>query len=114
MQVPAIEKEWIASGKEKLEFEGQNEKIQAFINGPRWSRSPLSYFYGFPSHIKHIEQSRRGWSGQIIQPILIFGVDLVQTETGYAFVLQSDKPRINSAFLSDKSLFGITGTVLFS
>lgn len=104
LQVPAMEKEWIASGKEKLEFEGQNEKIQAFINGPRWSRSPLSYFYGFPCHIKHIEQSRRGWSGQIIQPILIFGIDLVQTETGYAFVLQSDRPRINSAFLTDKSL----------
>ena len=104
LQVPAMDKEWIASGKEKLEFEGQNEKIQAFINGPRWSRSPLSYFYGFPCHIKHIEQSRRGWSGQIIQPILIFGIDLVQTETGYAFVLQSDRPRINSAFLTDKSL----------
>lgn len=104
LQVPAMEKEWIASGKEKLELEGQNEKIQAFISGPRWSRSPLSYFYGFPCHIKHIEQSRRGWSGQIIQPILIFGIDLVQTETGYAFVLQSDRPRINSAFLTDKSL----------
>lgn len=104
LQVPAMDKEWIVSGKEKLEFEGQNEKIQAFISGPRWSRSPLSYFYGFPCHTKHIEQSRRGWSGQIIQPILIFGIDLVQTETGYAFVLQSDKPRINSAFLTDKSL----------
>ncbi len=104
LQVPVMEKEWIASGKEHLEFEGQSEKIQAFINGARWSRSPLSYFYGFPCHIKHIEQSKRGWSGQIIQPILIFGVDLLQTENGYAFVLQSDKPRINSAFLTDRSL----------
>lgn len=104
LQVPQLDKEWIVSGKEKLEFEGQNEKIQAFISGPRWSRGPLSYFYGFPCYIKNIEQSRRGWSGQVIQPILIFGVDLIQTETGYSFVLQSDKPRINSAFLTDKSL----------
>jgi len=104
LQVPAIDKEWIFSGKERLEFEGQNEKIQTFINGPRWSRNPLSYFYGFPSYIKHIERSNRGWSGQIIQPILIFGIDLVQTETGYAFVLQADRPRINSAFLTEKSL----------
>lgn len=104
LQVPVLDKEWIISGKERLEFEGQNEKIKTFINGPRWSRSPLSYFYGFPCHIKNIEKSRRGWSGQIIQPILIFGIDLVQTETGYSFVLQSDKPRINSAFLTDKSL----------
>ncbi|MBU1289956.1 AAA family ATPase, partial [Patescibacteria group bacterium] len=104
LQVPVMDKEWVASGKERLEFEGQNEKIQTLINGPRWSRSPLSFFYGFPCHIKHIEQSRRGWSGQIIQPILIFGVDLIRTETGYAFVLQSDRPRINSAFLTDKSL----------
>jgi superfamily I DNA and/or RNA helicase/very-short-patch-repair endonuclease len=105
LQVPSsLGEEWVTSGKERLEFEGQNEHFQSFINGPRWSRSPLSYFYGFPCHVKHIEQSRRGWSGQIIQPILIFGVDLIQTETGYAFVLQSDRPRINSAFLTDKSL----------
>lgn len=104
LQVPPMEKEWIVSGKEKLEFENQNEKIQAFINGPRWSRNPFSYFYGFPCHIKHIEQSKQRWSGQIIQPILIFGIDLVQTETGYAFILQSDRPRINSAFLTDKIL----------
>lgn len=104
LQVPPLDKEWIISGKERLEFEGQNEKIQAFISGSRWSKSPLSYFYGFPCHIKNIEQSKRGWSGQIIQPILIFGVDLIQTEAGYSFVLRSDKPRINSAFLTDKSL----------
>ena len=101
LQVPAMEQEWVASSKENLEFEGPNEKIQAFINGPHWSRSPLSYFYGFPCRVKHIEQSRR----QIIQPILIFGIDPVQTETGgYAFVLQSDRPRINFDFLTDKGL----------
>jgi len=105
LQVPhSDEKEWVTSGKERLDFNGQNEKVQTFINGPRWSRSPLSYFYGFPCHTKYIKQSQKGWTGHIIQPILIFGIDLVRTETGYAFILQSDRPRINSKFLTDKSL----------
>lgn len=104
LQVPAMEQEWVISGKEKLVLEKQDKKVQMFINGPRWSRNSLSYFYGFPCHIKHIAQSRRGWSGQIIRPILIFGVSLVKTETGHAFVLQADKPRINSAFLTDRRL----------
>jgi very-short-patch-repair endonuclease/RecA/RadA recombinase len=105
LQVPSsVEKEWVTSGKERLEFEDQNEHLQSFLKGPRWSRGSLPYFYGFPCHVKYIERSQRGWSGYIIQPILIFGIDLVQTKTGYAFVLQSDRPRINSAFLTDKGL----------
>lgn len=104
LQVPAMEKEWIASGKEKLEFDGQNAKIQTFISSPRLSRSPISYFYGFPCHVKHIAKSKNGWSGQIVQPILIFSIDLIQTENEYAFVLQSDRPRVNSAFIFNNSL----------
>jgi len=105
LQVPCdYGEEWIISGKEKLELGGQNGKIQSFINGPKWSLMSLSYFYGFPCHVKYIKKSRGGWSGQVIQPILIFGIDLIQSETGYTFILQSDRPRINSAFLTDKNL----------
>ncbi|MGI9558859.1 MAG: AAA domain-containing protein [Thermodesulfobacteriota bacterium] len=99
LQVPAMEQEWVISGKQKLEFEVQNKD---FTKSPSWSRSSISYFYGFPCHIK--QQMSRGQSQPIIQPILIFDIDLVETETGYEFALQSDRPRINSAFLEDRDL----------
>jgi len=107
IQVPdkaKAEKEWLASGREKLEIDSNNSEMQDFISGPRWSKRPSPFFYGFPCHVKYIEQSRSGWTGNILQPILIFGIDPIKTEKGYSFVLQSDRPRINSAFLTDRSL----------
>jgi very-short-patch-repair endonuclease/RecA/RadA recombinase len=105
VQVPKqVRMEWIISGRERLEIQNTNAHSEDFFRTPRWARSPISYFYGFPCHVKYIKQSKRGWSGHVIQPILIFAVDSVRTDEDYAFVLQSDRPKINSAFLTDASL----------
>ena len=97
-------KEWIKKKKKKLEIKINESEIESFIRGPRWSRKSLSFFYGFPSYIKHVSSSKKGWSGSIIQPILVFDIDVARTEKGYSFSLINENPRINSAFLSKKSL----------
>ena len=93
-------------GKRLCGLVSTTKKLEAFIKHSRWSsQSTVSYYYGFPCYVK--DDPRQGYDNvraQIIEPLLIFGVDLVETETGPAFVLQPDRPRINSSFLADKDL----------
>ncbi len=101
LPAPPQGQEWVASGREKLELGRQDDKADAFLRGPRWSNAPVSYFYGFPSHIK---QTGRDGAERLIQPILIFDAAPAEEENSCAFVLQTGRPRINSAFLADKTL----------
>ena len=104
--IPKAEKEWIASGIEELRFTKHNKHFDNFFKGSRWrSQGAISYSYGFPCYVEEsLRRTREGAYEKIIQPVLIFGVDLITTAAGYNFVLHPDKPRINSSFLAHRGL----------
>lgn len=100
IRAPSLDgQEWITSGREGLEIP-LGEQTRDFLAGPRWSRAPVSYFYGYPCFTRYIRQSKKGWTGAIVQPVLIFPVSRTQTENGSMFLLESDRPRLNAALLS--------------
>ena len=96
---PAMQQEWVTSGKDELIFSEQDETVSSFLEKSQYrSSSAVNYYYGFPCNID--SRSRH----QQIQPLFIFSIDHVTNEKGCSFILQSEKPRLNSVFLAKRGL----------
>ena len=87
--VHVFNEECISAGTSVLEFGDEDESFRSFVQAARWSKTPATYFYGFPCRIE----------GRFIRPVFIFDVEETAGETGRAFVVQPNQPRINAAGL---------------
>lgn len=100
----SLGKEWLSSGKENLVLTGLAGKLEELARPSRFSKSNPSYFYGFPCYAKTVPALGRNHGGYSLKPILIFPVELTTNAGERVISLTDEKPRINSAFLTDASL----------
>jgi very-short-patch-repair endonuclease len=100
VQVGSCE-EWISSAKQTIKVAISPE--WKFSKNRKW-RKQVTYFYGYPVFIDHIHKSRRGWTGNIVRPVLLWPVSTDVQSDKITLHRQFEEPRVNPSFLKSRKI----------
>ncbi|MFQ5663398.1 MAG: AAA domain-containing protein, partial [Terriglobia bacterium] len=77
---------------------GANEE---FFRRFRMRGRRITLYYGYPLHVRHIERSRKGWSGSLLEPVFLLPLEVESQADEIVLDIEDLWPRLSGKILKN-------------